>query len=124
MLKDDLYIIQQTHEENNSINANVELNKLHEIFKGHFPGQPVLPGVCMLQMTREILETFFKCNLQLVKADDIRFTAMVDPAKNKELNFLIQYDRVEMQLIKINAKILKKDEDVCCKIKATFIITL
>src|ERR1700709_2936744 len=118
MLKDDLYKIQQINEENNSIHAVIELNELHEIFKGHFPGQPVLPGACMLQMTKEILETFFNNKLQLLKADDIRFTVMVDPNETKQLKFLIQYKRTETQLINISAKILKKDEVVCYKMKA------
>ena len=122
MLKDDLYKIQQINEENNSIHAVIELNELHEIFKGHFPGQPVLPGACMLQMTKEILETFFNNKLQLLKADDIRFTVMVDPNETKQLKFLIQYKRAETQLINISAKILKEDEVVCYKMKAMYTI--
>jgi 3-hydroxyacyl-[acyl-carrier-protein] dehydratase len=119
MLKDDLYTIQQINEENNVINVDVELNELHEIFKGHFPGQPVLPGVCMLQMVRELFENFFNKKLQLSRADDIRFLAMIDPTVNKELKFLLQYKFDDAQ-INVNAKILKDKDVVCCKMKATF----
>ena len=34
---------------------NVILNPDHLIYKAHFPGQPVTPGVCILQMIRELL---------------------------------------------------------------------
>jgi 3-hydroxyacyl-[acyl-carrier-protein] dehydratase len=119
MLKDDLYTIQQINEENNVINVDVELNELHEIFKGHFPGQPVLPGVCMLQMVRELFENFFNKKLQLSRADDIRFLAMIDPTVNKKLKFLLQYKFDDAQ-INVNAKILKDKDVVCCKMKATF----
>ena len=73
MLKDSLYTIQNITEENNTIEAIIELEEHHDIFQGHFPGQPVLPGVCMLQMTKEILEIFFNYKVQLSKADDILF---------------------------------------------------
>jgi 3-hydroxyacyl-[acyl-carrier-protein] dehydratase len=121
MLKNNLYTIQQISEEKNSIHSIIELNAQHEIFKGHFPRQPVLPGACILQMTKEILETLFEKKLQLTKADDIRFSAMVDPTKNKELKFLIKYNFSETHSINIVAKILKEDEVVCCKIKATYV---
>ena len=34
---------------------NVILNPDHLIYKAHFPGQPVTPGVCILQMLQELL---------------------------------------------------------------------
>jgi 3-hydroxyacyl-[acyl-carrier-protein] dehydratase len=34
----------------------VRLNPNHEIFAGHFPNNPVLPGVCVLQIVKEILQ--------------------------------------------------------------------
>jgi 3-hydroxyacyl-[acyl-carrier-protein] dehydratase len=120
MLKGNLYIIKNISEADSTIEAIVELDEQHKIFEGHFPGHPVLPGACMLQMVKELLETFFQKPLRLVKADDIRFSAMVDPTANKELTFSIQYHLMETQSINVNAKILKQDNTVCCKIKASF----
>ena len=120
MLKNDLYIIKNISGTGSSLEAVIELNEKHKIFEGHFPGQPVLPGACMLEITRELFETFLEKTLQLVQADDIRFSAMVDPITNKELRFSIQYKLAEIQYININAKILKPDDVVCCKIKASF----
>jgi 3-hydroxyacyl-[acyl-carrier-protein] dehydratase len=120
MLKNNLYFIKKIATTSSSIDAHVELSVQHAIFEGHFPGHPVLPGACMLQMVKELLETFFEKPLQLAKADDVRFSAMVDPTVNKELTFAIQYHITEMQSLNVNAKILKQDNTVCCKIKASF----
>lgn len=120
MLKNDLYIIQKISGTAISIEAVVELNEQHKIFTGHFPEQPVLPGACMLHMVKELLEAFFAKSLRLIKADDIRFSAMVDPRINKELTFSIQYNLTETQIINVNTKIVKKDDTVCCKLKASF----
>jgi 3-hydroxyacyl-[acyl-carrier-protein] dehydratase len=120
MLKDNLYIIKNISETDSTIEVIVELDEQHKIFEGHFPGHPVLPGACMLQMVKELLETFLEKPLQLVKADDIRFSSMVDPNANKELTFSIQYHLIETQWVNVNAKIVKQDNTVCCKIKASF----
>jgi len=120
MLKDDLYNIKNISEENNSLLVTVNLNKDHSIFKGHFPSQPLLPGVCMLQMLREILESNFDKKLQLVKADDIRFTAMIDPDKNSEIKFDIQFKQTEERQINVTSKILNTEKVICCKLKATY----
>lgn len=120
MLKDSLYTIQNISGEDNIIEAAIQLDGNHDVFKGHFPGQPILPGVCMLQMAKEILEIFFHNKMQLLKAEDIRFLAVVDPTQNKELRFVIQYDVSEIRSITVNAKIIKKDNVVCCKIRAVF----
>jgi 3-hydroxymyristoyl/3-hydroxydecanoyl-(acyl carrier protein) dehydratase len=37
------------------VQATIRLNPDHAIFAGHFPGQPVVPGVCMLQIIKELL---------------------------------------------------------------------
>ena len=120
MLKDSLYTIQKTSAEHNSVEVVVNLNEQHEIFKGHFPSQPVLPGVCMLQMTKEMLELSLQKKLRLLKADDIRFSAMVVPAINKQLKFVIQYSHTETQSLKINAQIINETDVVCFKLKASF----
>lgn len=120
MLKNSLYIIHAINNENNILKAEVELDSNHKIFEGHFPGQPVLPGVCVLQMTREVLETIFNKKIFLLKADDIRFTAMIDPVKNNKIQFQIQYKQTTENSFDINAKILNEDDMICCKIKASY----
>jgi 3-hydroxyacyl-[acyl-carrier-protein] dehydratase len=120
MLKDDLYTIEKITEANATVEVMVKLNKEHEIFKGHFPNQPLLPGACMLQMTREILQDFLQRNMRLVKADDIRFSSMVDPTTNKELKFILPFNFNETQQVSVNGKILNIEDIVCCKVKATF----
>lgn len=36
--------------------VRVMLNPQHSLYAGHFPQQPVVPGVCTLQMIKECLE--------------------------------------------------------------------
>jgi 3-hydroxyacyl-[acyl-carrier-protein] dehydratase len=65
----------------------VTLNRDHSIYRGHFPGNPVVPGVCQVQMVRELVETAVKQPLKLTESDNIKFLAMINPAVNPQLEF-------------------------------------
>lgn len=118
MLKDSLYFINNNVAENNSIETIVSLDADHAIFKGHFPGNPVLPGACMLQMVKELLETSLQIQLQLIKADEIKFLAVIQPTQ-EELQFSIQHQYTEDAALKVNAKITKNNT-LCFKMRGSF----
>ena len=43
----DNYLAQEGH-----YAFRVRLDASHQVFRGHFPGHPMLPGVCTLQLVR------------------------------------------------------------------------
>jgi 3-hydroxymyristoyl/3-hydroxydecanoyl-(acyl carrier protein) dehydratase len=51
-----LFNISKLEHQVGSISAVLDINRDCEIFKGHFPGQPIAPGACMLQIVKDILE--------------------------------------------------------------------
>ena len=81
MLKDTLYKIKTITHNDGIIEATMQINEYHEILKGHFPGQPVLPGACMLQMVKDVLENTLVKRVQLQKATNIKFLQLIDPQK-------------------------------------------
>ncbi len=82
----DFYRIESTHREPNSISCKVSFNPEHNIFKGHFPGQPVVPGVCMMEMVRELLEQFTDTKLWLKAAGQVKFLQFLTPDTTPEVN--------------------------------------
>ncbi len=88
----NLYIIQSLTESGNQIQAFVELQTDHAIFKGHFPGHPVLPGVCMMQMITEITSEYLKKPFRITGAPVIKFLRMIDPRRNPLIHLDIKYD--------------------------------
>ena len=59
--------------------ASIELNPKHQIFNGHFPGNPVVPGVCLTQMVKEVVEHITQKKLWMVTGDNLKFTAILNP---------------------------------------------
>lgn len=79
LLNNQLYSIKQYKFENNIIDATIQINKVHPIFKGHFPGQPVLPGVCMLQISQEMIEKAIDTKLLMTQTGQVKFLKIIDP---------------------------------------------
>ncbi|MDP4132316.1 MAG: 3-hydroxyacyl-ACP dehydratase, partial [Bacteroidota bacterium] len=92
MLRNDLYIMEPFVENNAVLQVPVKINIHHPIFKGHFPGQPVFPGVCMLEMIQEIMEAHLERKLRISKGPLIKFLSMIIPDKNPLLMVEILYE--------------------------------
>ncbi len=91
MLNGSLYQVKVLSHAEETISATITLSPAHKIFNGHYPGQPVLPGACMLQILKEILETALSAKLLMNLARQIKFLAIVDPLDDKELKIEITY---------------------------------
>jgi 3-hydroxyacyl-[acyl-carrier-protein] dehydratase len=119
MLKGSLYSVVAVVRQEGSITAELLLNPDSEIFKGHFPGQPVLPGACMLQMLKEVLEEVLNKKLRLKKADQLKFLLSIDPNVNSNLKLSVSYifaDDIYAVTASMNIEV-----GVCFRFKGSFV---
>ena len=63
----------------NKLNSIVKLDPQHPIFVGHFPGNPILPGVILIEMLKDIVERSLGTDLMLCSASSIKFLYLIDP---------------------------------------------
>jgi 3-hydroxyacyl-[acyl-carrier-protein] dehydratase len=92
-------------ESKDRVTARIFIRKEHAIFEGHFPGNPILPGVCTVQIIRELLEKAEERNLLLTKADQIKYLGFIDPVSTPEVLFDLQITRSEHDSISCNATV-------------------
>lgn len=76
-------------EQPRTLSANLRLNPDHPVFNGHFPGNPVVPGVCQIQIIRELLEDLVGSPLKLTSSDVIKFPSMINPVVNQVIGFTL-----------------------------------
>lgn len=76
MLMNDFYTIQYIQRDPNSISCKVAFNNQHDIFRDK-EGKPVVPGVCMMEMVRELLEQQTDRSLWMRDAEEVKFFQMV-----------------------------------------------
>lgn len=118
MLIEGLYNVTASENTSEGISAKVNLNKDHAIFKGHFPGNPVMPGVCMIQIIKELTEEATGKTLFLTVSSNIKFMAIINPEKNPDLQLTIDIAQ-ENGEVKIKNTTAFEDT-VALKLNATF----
>ncbi len=121
MLLNDFFTINTLEASGAEVKAELVINAGHRIFEGHFPGQPVVPGVCMMQMVKELLEQVLEKETMLSSAAEMKFLAVIDPSKNNIISAHIKYTREEGGQIITMASIFK-DALVHFKFKGVFLI--
>jgi len=95
----DFYTLKSSEKsENGSFTAHISLNKNHDIFKGHFPGNPVTPGVCMMQIVKELTEEFTGKKLFLKSASNVKFMAIINPFETPDLTLQLDIKEGEEEI--------------------------
>jgi 3-hydroxyacyl-[acyl-carrier-protein] dehydratase len=79
LLHDDFYTTHDIQESENEFGCRLVFNEGHAIFKGHFPGNPVVPGVCMMEIVKELLQLQISKTLMLRKAGNVKFLQLITP---------------------------------------------
>jgi 3-hydroxyacyl-[acyl-carrier-protein] dehydratase len=119
----DLYTIKTTQVQSvNKITVEVEINREHDIFNGHFPGNPILPGVCTIQILKEILTDHFDKEINLVKAGNIKYLSFINPDNNGVIDYDIELKDLENGNMSCNATI-HFGELVFCSFKGEFLVS-
>lgn len=108
MLAGDFFYIKIVEQDNGKIDAVLEINAGHKIFDGHFPGQPVVPGVCMLQMVKEILESALGEQTRLANAGQLKFLTVINPTENNLIHAEIKYSLTDDGKMKVSASLLNE----------------
>ena len=116
MLLNDFFTINNRESSPTEIWAELVIDAGHKIFEGHFPNLPVVPGVCMMQMIKEIMEDALGKATNLVHAAEMKFMAVINPQENNLIQATIKYTAAENGIIQVVAS-LYKDELVHFKFK-------
>ena len=78
MLRGILYELVQA----DATGATIRLLPESPVYQGHFPGYPITPGVCLVEIALELMGP-----VRLVAAKNIKFTSPILPTEKTELRF-------------------------------------
>lgn len=108
MLEDDFFSIEAFELIDSTGQGRVQLNPLNAIFKGHFPGEPVVPGVTMIRMSEELVSKGLNQTWRIKESKSIKFLSVIDPNLDTILNFDFQIKPEDGQL-KMDFTLFKMD---------------
>ena len=95
MFIDGLYKILEHHEvpeyrkEGVSYIFEVELNPAHKVFEGHFPQEPILPGVVSIRIIKECCELLKGESVSYSSIGQCKFPSAVNPQKHNNIRMTI-----------------------------------
>lgn len=83
------------------------------VYKAHFPGQPITPGVCIIQMIKEMAESIKGINLNVTAVKNAKFLQPLEP-NGLMFSAFMKLDRIdrEMDPIKYQIKAEIKNPEV------------
>jgi len=101
ILKDFYKITSLENTADSKYKAVILINEQHEVFKGHFPGNPIMPGVCMMQIIKELTEQITGTSLFMQSLSNVKFMALINPFQTPELLLELDITTTEDNLIKV-----------------------
>lgn len=66
--------------------VRIQLHPEHAIYQAHFPGSPITPGVCIIQIITEILEKMHNRDMELVQITNLKFVQPLSPIETPEVD--------------------------------------
>jgi len=83
----------------------VTLDPACDVYRGHFPGKPISPGVCNIGMIRRCTEKVTGNHLRFTSIKQCRLTGLVTPSATPHLTVEIQISRTDADKTSLRAVI-------------------
>jgi len=116
-LEGNFYKVHSIEQIENNHKIEIELFPEHIIYKGHFPQQPVVPGVCSLTIIKECIGTILSRTVTLNLIKECKYVSALLP--QEELKILINLSFLDNE--KVNATVVKvENQEMVLKLKASF----
>ena len=114
MLEQELYTIVEIADNY----VRIRLNPESAIYRAHFPGNPVTPGVCQVGIVEELVGKICGKALILKEVKVLKFTDILHPSKEE---VEIRFDKLEADGDAVVAKgTVRSDEDIFTKFSLVF----
>lgn len=109
------YTIEQITEGEEGYSCLIRLNAKHPVYEGHFPGMPVLPGVCMLHIVKGCVSEILHAPVRFAGIGNCKFLSVVNPKEEDRL--LLRLSMKEGRQLRATAE---ADDRIVLKLKATW----
>ena len=78
LLRDNLYHVIAQDDSSFTIRFNAQ----HPVFAGHFPGYPIVPGACLVQIAEDLLSEHLNRAVTFTAIHNLKFRQPVYPDKD------------------------------------------
>ena len=118
-LTEGFFIVETTNDTENGFEAVLRTNPEHPIYKAHFPGNPITPGVCIIQAAGELLENQLGRKLYLKTVKNVKFLSVIIPEEGKKIKYSFSNIIEDDSIVKTQV-LVSDDAAVYAKISLIF----
>lgn len=118
ILKNSFYTILDKTISDELTSFHVSLDAGHPIFEGHFPGNPITPGVVQIEIVKELIEESISHDVELKAIGNSKFLNILNPIETPKVRVDLKVNQTD-SLIKIDA-VIKSEDQAFFKIKASY----
>ena len=121
-LNNNLYNIISRNLSDSPISYVIQLDANHFIYKAHFPGEPITPGVCVLQIAKELLEDYLGKELNIQSVKNVKFLGVISPVEISHIKYVFEkvINDTNKNVINVQSLVLS-DNNVLTKLSFTCI---
>ena len=109
-LTGSLYTVDSDCPIENGHEFDLKLNPEHFIYKAHFPGEPITPGVCIMQIAVELFRIALNTPVELTCVKNIKFLRIISPNDVTEVKYSLQKITREGTEAKVQVVVSAADE--------------
>lgn len=114
LLKDSLFTIVEMKQEPGHAEVEIQLDINHPIYTGHFPDNPITPGVCLLQIAIELFSMQVGKAMTMKASKSIKFVNIVRPNQCSRVSYLLDWEQTESDLYNVKV-VVRNAENLFCK---------
>lgn len=109
-LLDSLYNIVSENQVENGHEFDIKLNPEHFIYQAHFPGEPITPGVCIMQIAVELFEVALNTPIALDCVKNIKFLRIISPNEVTDVKYSLQKITKEEGSLKVQVTVTANED--------------
>lgn len=106
----NFYTILETNSSEEQVSFRININPKHEIFDGHFPGNPVTPSVVQLELIKELLMETSGSKVALISLNSAKYLAILNPTKTPELTVTLTLKQLDNNQIRVSGQFHHESE--------------
>ncbi len=91
MIEGILYQVDTLTSKEGEVRAALIVDKDSPALKGHFPGQPILPGMYLLQMVKQVFSRVLERPIFMPRAKEMKFIKLISCSSDANIEIVISY---------------------------------
>ena len=88
-LLNNLYMISKRETTSLSAQYDIFLEEKSFIYKAHFPNEPITPGVCIIQIAKELLEDYAQKHYTIKAIKNVKFLNVISPVFTPYVTYVL-----------------------------------